>query len=87
MMIKDLEVSKELAREELSAVRGGYNIGFVGGQTANQTVLGGGSFSPTTAVNAPVNAPTLTQTDVHPFTRVDLDFANVSGSSGTLIRQ
>jgi hypothetical protein len=87
MMIKDLEVSKELAREELSAVRGGQNLGVAGGQGADQGVLGGGLFSPTIAVNVPVNVPTLTQTDIRPVTAVDLDLANVIGSAGTLIHQ
>jgi hypothetical protein len=85
MMIKDLEISKELAHEELSAVRGGSNFGYVGGQEANQVVLGGGIFSPTTAVNAPVNAPTLVQMDNDPLTLVDIDTTNVLASLGTLI--
>ena len=85
MMIKDLESSKELAREELSAVRGGSNFGYVGGQNANQLVAGGGILSPTTAVNAPVNAPTLVQQDNDPFTLVDIDTNNVVASLGTLI--
>jgi hypothetical protein len=87
MMIKDLDNSKELAREDLSTVRGGSNFGTVGGQIANQQVLGGGLFSPTTAVNAPVNAPVLVQNDNDPFTLVDLDTANVIASANTLIRQ
>lgn len=85
MMIKDLETRKELAREELSAVRGGSNYGYVGGQEADQRVWGGGNFSPTTAVNAPVNAPVLFQSDVHPVTKLDLDLATVIGSSETKI--
>ena len=84
MMIKDLEISKELARDELCAVRGGSNFGFVGGQSANQTVIGGGLFSPTTAVNGAVNAPTLSQDDSDPFTLVDIDTTNVVASLGTL---
>jgi hypothetical protein len=85
MMIKDLEISKELAHEELSAVRGGSNFGYVGGQNANQAVAGGGIFSPTTAVNAPVNAPVLFQDDSDPLTLVDIDTTNVVASLGTLI--
>jgi hypothetical protein len=86
MQIKDLETSHEMARDELSAVRGGFNVGSVGGQQANQTVFGsGGIFSPVTAVNAPVNAPVLTQLDVHPTTIVDLDTNNVLASQNTLI--
>ena len=85
MMIKDLEVSKELAREELSAVRGGSNFGYVGGQIANQTVTGGGLFSPTTAVSAPVNAPSLTQIDNDPVTVVGIDTTNVVASAFTAV--
>ena len=32
MQIKDLETSHAMARDELSAVRGGFNVGSVGGQ-------------------------------------------------------
>jgi hypothetical protein len=86
MQIKDLEMSHDLARDELSAVRGGFNVGSVGGQQANQTVFGGnGINSPITAVSAPVNAPTLTQVDNRPVTVVDLDTNNVIGSAGTRI--
>jgi hypothetical protein len=86
MQIKDLEMSHELARDELSAVRGGFNVGSVGGQQANQTVFGGGGiFSPITAVSAPVNAPVLTQADIHPTTLVDLNTNNVLASQNTLI--
>ncbi len=85
MMIKDLEISKELAREELSAMRGGSNFGYVGGQEANQVVLGGGILSPTTAVNAPVNAPSLVQLDNDPATLVSVNTTNVLASLGTLV--
>jgi hypothetical protein len=86
MQIRDLEMSHEMARDELSAVRGGFNVGSVGGQQANQIVLGGGGiFSPVTAVSAPVNAPVLTQVDVHPTTVVDIDTNNVLASAKTLI--
>jgi hypothetical protein len=86
MQIKDLETSHELARDELSAVRGGSNFGSVGGQQANQVVFGGGGiFSPVTAVNAAVNVPVLTQVDVHPTTVVDIDTNNIAGSLGTLV--
>lgn len=87
MMIKDLEISKDLAQEDLSAVRGGSNFGYVGGQSANQAVAGGGILSPTTAVNAPVNAPFLYQDDSDPFTLVDIDTTNVVASLGTLIHK
>jgi hypothetical protein len=86
MQIKDLEMSHDLARDELSAVRGGFNVGSVGGQQANQTVFGGhGVGSPVTAISAPVNAPTLTQVDTHPVTIVDLKTNNVLASQNTLI--
>ena len=86
MQIKDLETSHEMAREELSAVRGGFNVGSVGGQQANQTVFGGfGVGSPVTAVNAAVNAPSLTQADIHPTTVVDIDTNNVLASQNTRI--
>lgn len=86
MQIKDLEMSHDLARDELSAVRGGSNSGYVGGQQANQFVYGsGGVHSPVTAFNGAVNAPSLTQADVHPKTLVDIDTNNVQTSANTLI--
>ena len=78
MMIKDLEMSKELDRDALSAVRGGGNSikqGCVYAPVAN--INDGFSFgSPTTIVSAPVSAPTalLNDNDVH------LDIANKSTS-------
>ena len=36
MFIKDLEVSKELSRKELAAVRGGFNFGIQTGAVAYQ---------------------------------------------------
>jgi hypothetical protein len=86
MQIKDLEMSHDLARDELSAVRGGSNSGYVGGQQANQLVFGsGGVGSPVTAINGAVNAPSLTQADVHARTLVDIDTNNVLASANTLI--
>jgi hypothetical protein len=85
MKIQDLEMSHELNRKDLCAVRGGSNFGDVGGQSANQAVVGGGLFSPTTAVNAPVNAPSLVQNDSDPFTLVDIDTTNVLASLGTRV--
>ena len=52
MIIKDLEVSKELCRKELAAVRGGFNIGIQGGQFVSQAGLLNFA-SPVTATNAP----------------------------------
>ena len=88
MMIKDLEMSKEMDRDALSAVRGGNTIQ-QGGVYAPVTNAGGGfSFaSPTTIVSAPVNAPTAVLND----NDLDLDIAtktaNVLGSLGTVIAQ
>jgi hypothetical protein len=76
MQIKDREMSQDLARDELSAVRGGSNFGFVGGHGLGSLV---------TAVNAAVNTPTLTQVDTHPVTVVDLNSNNVVGLADTLI--
>jgi hypothetical protein len=52
MFIKDLEVSKELSRKELAAVRGGFNVGIQGGQYVSQAGLLNFA-SPVAAVNAP----------------------------------
>jgi len=89
MMIKDLEMSKDLDRDALSAVRGGSNSIAQGGVYAPVANAGGGfSFgSPTTIVSAPVNASTalLNDNDLH------LDIANKStsvlGSLGTFVWQ
>ena len=89
MMIKDLEMSKDLDRDALSAVRGGRNSIEQGGVYAPVANASGGfSFgSPTTIVSAPVNAPSavLNDNDLH------LDIANktstVLGSLGTLVLQ
>jgi hypothetical protein len=82
LMIHDLEMSKELTRDDLSAVRGGSNFGFQGGQyVASGSVLSIGS--PVVAVNA----PSLTQTDYHPVTSTDLNLATVVASANTGIFQ
>jgi len=89
MMIKDLEMSKDLDRDALSAVRGGGNSISQGGIDAPVANIGAGfSFaSPTTIVSAPVNTPTAILND----NDLDLDIAtktaNVLGSLGTLIAQ
>jgi hypothetical protein len=87
MMIKDLEMSKELAGEELSSVRGGANSIVQGGQNAPVTVHGGGFFSPQTVTNAAVNAPFAQLSDNDLRLKLDTDVANVVQSFGTLIRQ
>jgi hypothetical protein len=82
LMIKDLEISKELTRDDLSAVRGGSNFGYQGGQT----VAGGSLLSIGSPVTA-VNAPSMTQIDYHPVTRTDVNVANVVGSAFTGVLQ
>ena len=89
MMIKDLEMSKELDREELSAVSGGRNSIEQGGINAPVANASGGfAFgSPTTIVSAPVNASTAVLND----NDLDLELvnktSNVLGSLGTVIWQ
>jgi hypothetical protein len=78
LMIKDLACTKELSAEDRAAVHGGSNFGSVGGQN----LLSGG-FGPVVAVNA----PTLTQTDIHPETNVNLNFANILGSKNVAVFQ
>ncbi len=88
MMIKDLEMRKELAAEELSAVRGGSNSISNGDLVAPVAAANGFSVgSPQTVVSAPVYAPTNVLQDSD--TKVDLDnkLANVIGSFGTFIGQ
>ena len=71
MMIKDLEISKELSRKDLAAVRGGFIFGAQGGQTVGQFGLLNFA-SPVTAVNVPtmVNAETV----------VNMNLASLLGS-------
>ena len=78
LMIKDLACTKELSAADRAAVHGGSNLGLLGGQN----LLSGG-FGPVVAVNA----PTLTQIDVHPVTNVDINFANILGSKNTKVFQ
>ena len=88
MMIKDLEMRKELAAEELSAVRGGSNSISNGSLIAPVAASNGFSVgSPQTVVSAPVYAPTNVLQDND--TRVDLDnkLANVVGSLGSFVFQ
>jgi hypothetical protein len=82
LMIKDLEISKDLTGEELSTVRGGFNFGAQGGQA----VGAGGLLSIGSPVIA-VNVPSLTQLDIHPVTNVDLNLANIVASAGTGVLQ
>ena len=88
MMIKDLEMSKDLDREELSAVHGGNTIqqGGINAPVAN--AAGGFSFgSPTTIVSAPVNAPSAVLSDNDLKLKLANNTSNVVGSLGTLIWQ
>jgi len=88
MMIKDLEMSKDLDRDALSAVRGGNSIE-QGGVYAPVANIGGGfNFaSPTTVVSAPVNTPTAYLSDNDLRLKIANKNANVFGSLGTLIAQ
>ncbi len=88
MMIKDLEMSKDLDRDALSAVRGGNTIQ-QGGIVAPVTNVGGGfSFaSPTTIVSAPVNAPSAFLNDNDLNLTLHNDYASVVGSALTGIIQ
>ena len=87
MMIKDLEMSKELAREELSDVRGGANSIVQGGQYAPVAVQGGGFFSPQTVTSAAVNAPVAQINDNDLRLDIDTKTANIAQSLGTLVWQ
>ena len=87
MMIKDLEMSKELAREELSDVRGGANSIVQGGQYAPVAVQGGGFFSPQVVTSAPVNAPVAQINDNDLRLDIDTKTANIAQSLGTLVWQ
>jgi hypothetical protein len=75
MMIRDLEVSKELSRKDLAAVRGGFNFGAQGGQQVGQFGLLNFA-SPVIALNMP--------TLVQPNTDVNINLANLLGSIGTV---
>jgi len=89
MMIKDLEMSKDLDRDALTAVRGGRNSIEQGGVYAPVANVGGGfSFaSPTTIVSAPINAPTAVLNDNDLKLKLTNNTANVLGSLGTLVAQ
>jgi hypothetical protein len=89
MMIKDLEMSKDLDRDALSAVRGGRNSIEQGGVYAPVTNVGAGfSFaSPTTIISAPINAPTAVLNDNDLKLKLTNNTANVLGSFGTEIWQ
>jgi len=88
MMIKDLEMRKELAAEELSAVRGGSNSISNGDLYAPVAAANGFSVgSPQTVVSAPVYAPTNVLQDSDTTVNLDNKLANVAGSLGSFIFQ
>ena len=89
MMIKDLEMSKDLDRDALSAVRGGGNSISQGGVYAPVANASGGfSFaSPTTVVSAPVNAPSAVLNDNDLHLDIATKSADVLGSLGTVVWQ
>jgi hypothetical protein len=89
MMIKDLEMSKDLDRDALSAVRGGGNSIEQGGVYAPVANIGSGfSFaSPTTIASAPVNAPSAVLNDNDLYLDIANKSSTVLGSLGTLVAQ
>ena len=89
MMIKDLEISKDLDRDALSGVRGGRNSIEQGGVYAPVANAGGGFrfASPTTIVSVPVIAPTAVLSDNDLKLKLANKSANVLGSFGTEIWQ
>jgi hypothetical protein len=88
MMIKDLEMSKELAGEELSEVRGGANtLVQISEQNAPVSVAGGGVFSPQIVTSAPVNTQVGQIVDNDLTLNLNNKLANVVGSLDTYILQ
>jgi len=89
MMIKDLEMSKDLDRDALTAVRGGSNSIEQGGVYAPVANAGGGfSFgSPTTIVSTPVNAPSAVLNDNDLHLKLANKSTSVLGSLGTVVWQ
>ena len=88
MMIKDLEMSKDLDRDALATVRGGNSIQQGGVYAPVANVGSGFSFaSPTTIVSAPVNAPSAVLNDNDLQLKLANKTANVLGSLGTEIWQ
>jgi hypothetical protein len=87
MMIKDLEMKKELASEALSEVRGGTNSIVQGGQYAPVAVQSGGLFSNTAVNSAPVNAPVAQINDNDLHLDIENKTANVLASAFTGVFQ
>jgi hypothetical protein len=83
LMIKDLALDKALDRDEMSAVRGGFNVSQQGGLLQNVAQGNGVGFalgSPNT--NVGINAPVNTQTDVDLTT-----LNNILGNLGAKVAQ
>jgi hypothetical protein len=88
MMIKDLEMSKELAGEELSEVRGGANTLLqTSVQNAPVSVAGGGVGSPQIVTSAPVNSQVGQILDDDLNLKLENNTANVLASAFTGIFQ
>ena len=88
MMIKDLEMSKDLDRDALSSVRGGNTIQQGGVYAPVWNASGGVSIgSPTTVVSAPVSAPSAVLNDNDVTLNLDNNVASVVGSALTAIGQ
>jgi len=88
MMIKDLEMHKDLSSDELSSVRGGDNYSYQGGQIAPAIGLSGPSFfSSQTVTNAAVNSPVVLQNDNDLHLELENKTANVLASAFTGIAQ
>ena len=87
MNIKDLELSKELSRDEQAAVRGGDASNTVLALLAGSTLVNGGSGvsvgSPVVQANPQSQTITPTATDVS----VDSKIANVLQSANVLLGQ
>lgn len=77
VMIKDLEMTKELNRAERAAVRGGSNLAILVGGVQNAQ-NGGFSFASPVSQTAP---QTVSQNETN------VQIANVLASAGTLIEQ
>jgi hypothetical protein len=79
---------KDLTGDELSAVRGGDNYSYQGGQIAPAVGLSGPSFFSSQAVtNAAVNSPAALQNDNDLHLGLKNETANVVQSLGTLVWQ
>jgi hypothetical protein len=88
MMIKDLEMHTDLTSDELSAVRGGDNYSYQGGQIAPAIGQSGPSFfSSQTVTNAAVNSPVAVQNDNDLYLSLENKTANVLASAFTGIVQ